>query len=218
MNTTRLNLGLGIGLAALIGAAGLATAQDQRGPDQRTVKADTNADGQVSQAEFVQTATTRLTAMDANGDGSVTIDERQAQRESRRAEASTRRFAALDGNGDGAISRAEFDARTEARKDRAGKGEGRRHMGRRHAGRGPGAAARSDATAGRNTGPVVIAEAQTRIAERFTRMDRDSDGFLTQADRQATREARGERRQNRRGAAGRNRAPVTGDTAPSGLQ
>ena len=47
--------------------------------------ADTNGDKSVSQAEFTAAADKRFAAMDANADGSVTAEERQAVRSERRA-------------------------------------------------------------------------------------------------------------------------------------
>ena len=54
-------------------------------------------------------------------------------------------------------------------------------------------------------GPVVIAEAETRMAEGFARMDANGDGYVTaeerQGARQGMREERRERRQERRSQA-----------------
>jgi hypothetical protein len=47
--------------------------------------ADANGDKSVSQAEFTAAADKRFAAMDANADGSVTAEERQAVRSERRA-------------------------------------------------------------------------------------------------------------------------------------
>ncbi len=48
--------------------------------------ADGNKDGAVSQAEFVAAALSRFDSTDANKDGKVTAEERQAARDARRAE------------------------------------------------------------------------------------------------------------------------------------
>ncbi len=46
-------------------------------------RADTNGDGSVSQAEFTAAALARFDSVDANNDGTVTAEERQAQRAER---------------------------------------------------------------------------------------------------------------------------------------
>ena len=76
------------GFAALILAAagGAALAQSSAEPSQaRGLRADTDGDQRLSQAEFVGRRVTRLTAADADRDGSVTADERRAAAETRRA-------------------------------------------------------------------------------------------------------------------------------------
>jgi hypothetical protein len=68
--------------------------------------------------------------------------------------------------------------------------------------RGPG---RGQRWGGGERGPVVIAEAEARMADGFARLDANSDGFVTaeerQAARQGMREERRERRQQRRSQA-----------------
>ncbi len=173
------------GLAALtLGSAGAALAQ--QGPG-RGPRADQDADGRISRAEFVGARVERLSALDANSDGSVAADEMQAGREARREQGADRHFARLDANSDGAVTRGEFDAAREARPERAerpGRGghRGMRGMRGRHGGE------------GRERGPVSIAEAQTRSGEAFDRLDANGDGYLTPEDRQAQRGMRRERR------------------------
>lgn len=199
------------GLAALTLAAagGVALAQQApAGAPQRHARADANNDGRISQAEFVQQRVQRLTAIDANHDGTVSVEERQAAMQARRTERSTARFAAMDADSNGAISRSEFDgahaARAEGGRDGA-RGEGRRgHRGGGHGGRG-GDMAHQGGRHGAERGPVVIAEVQTRATEAFARLDANSDGYVTaeegRAGRQQMREQRrermGERRANR---------------------
>lgn len=48
-------------------------------------RADTNGDGAVSQSEFTSAMLARFDAADANNDGTITAEERQAQRAERRA-------------------------------------------------------------------------------------------------------------------------------------
>ena len=56
------------------------------GPGGPTRFADGNKDGAVSQGEFVAAALQRFDSMDANKDGKVTAQERQAARDARRAQ------------------------------------------------------------------------------------------------------------------------------------
>ena len=189
MNKTILTAGAAA-LAVL--TAGAAFAQQAQG---RGARADADGDGRVSRAEFVDTRIARLTAIDANRDGSVSPEERQSGMDTRRNQRVSARFETLDKNGDGQISREEF---TAPREDRAGRGDHPRmrqggHRGPRGgSGRGPNAEAR---------GPVVIADARTRVTERFDRIDANRDGFITVEERraahQAMREQRGERRAER---------------------
>ena len=202
------------GLAALtLGGALAGAAIAQQAPQDRparALRADTDGDSRLSQAEFVGARLQRLTAMDANGDGSVTADERRATHQARRAQRADARFDRLDANDDGSISRAEFDARKEARADhgsrptRAHRGHGRGH--------GPARMGRMEAR-----GPVVIAEAQVKAEQAFARLDGDHDGSVTaddrRAGRQALREQRRERMAERRAA--RQTQPQASPPAPA---
>ena len=181
----------GLAALALVTAGGDAIAQQQ--PQERPHRgaADTDGDGRISQAEFVSGRVTRLSALDANRDGSVAREEMQAGREARREEMAGQRFERLDANDDGAISRPEYDAARDARPERS-----------ERAGR-PGRGGRGGPGGERGErGPVVIAEVQTRLGEQFTRLDSDQDGYLTEAERRAgheqMREGRRERMQERR--------------------
>lgn len=176
-------------LAVLTAGSALAQ-QAQRGP-----RAD--ADRQVTRAEFVDARIARLTALDTNRDGSISVEERRAVREARRAERVSARFAALDKNGDGAISREEFTAPREGRAE--GAREGRRHGMQAHRGhRGGRGGHRGQHGAAQ---AVSIADVQTRLTARFDRVDTNRDGVISAeertASRQAARERRGERRAER---------------------
>ena len=84
-------------------------------------KADLNQDGQVTKAEFMESAQTHFAETDTNGDGFVTEDERTAHRAARFEDKKNEIFAKLDANGDGSVSRDEMDAigeRMTARKDK----------------------------------------------------------------------------------------------------
>ncbi|HEY0103433.1 MAG TPA: hypothetical protein VGB60_08195, partial [Brevundimonas sp.] len=65
-----------IAAAMAVLAAGAAAAQ--QAPAARGLRADTDGDRRISQSEFVARRVDRLTAADANRDGSVTADERRA--------------------------------------------------------------------------------------------------------------------------------------------
>ena len=185
------------GLAALmLASAGVAVAQQAPA---RPMRADTDGDSRLSRAEFVGQRVQRLTAMDANGDGSVTADERRAMMQARMAARADARFDRLDANDDGAVSRAEFDAARDAgREARADRGP-RQMRAHRGPGRGQHGMARMEAR-----GPVVIADVQARAEQAFARLDADNDGFVTAAEgragRLAMREQRRERMTERRAA------------------
>ncbi|KQY80404.1 EF-hand domain-containing protein [Brevundimonas sp. Root1423] len=186
-------------LAALTLAAGGAALAQQAPSKPHAMRADADGDGRISQAEFVARRVDRLTAADANRDGSVAPDEMRAAAQARRAERADARFQRLDADRDGAISRAEFDAPratgTEARPNRAARPARMHRGGPRMAHRGQ----RMDAR-----GPISIAEVQGKAAQAFTRLDGDRDGFVTAAERQAgmqaVREQRRERMTERRAA------------------
>lgn len=188
------------GLAALTlaAAAGVAIAQQSPGQPVRGLRADTDGDGRVSQAEFVGRRVQRLTAADANSDGSVTPDEMRVARQARMAARADAGFDRMDADDDGAISRAEFDARREARAQH----------GPRRAGHGAARGARMG-----TQGPVAIAEAQGRAEQAFARLDGDSDGFITAAERQAGRQAMREHRRER--MARRHAQPQASPQAPA---
>lgn len=183
----------GVAAVALAAAAGVAMAQiptPQSGAERvRPPRGDADSDGRISQAEFVDRRLARLTAADANGDGSVTREEMRAALQARHAERADKRFAKLDADGNGAITRAEFDAaRGErgARLDRA-HGGGRHHM-MRVAHRGQRA----------ERGPVVIADMRTKLTERFAKLDANSDGFVAADEQRAARQAHREQRREAR--------------------
>lgn len=160
----------------------------------------------VSQADFVQRRVERLRAADADRDGTVTAEEMRAAGQAKRAERRTAMFDRLDANKDGAISRAEFEA-PRADGQRAGRGE--RGPRAEHAGRGHrGGMHRGAQRMGRNGEgrfPIVIAEAEQKATEAFTRLDANRDGTLTGEERRAGMQARRaemrEKRQERRQAA-----------------
>jgi hypothetical protein len=175
------------GLTALtLVAGGAALAQQAPQDPPRAARGDKDGDGRISKAEFVDGRVGRLSALDANRDGTVTPEEMQAGREARRAEGADRAFARMDADGNGAITRAEFDA------SRAERGERRAERGERRGGRGMHRGGRRGP--GMERGPVVIAEARSRAEQGFARLDANGDGYVTAEERQAQRAERRERR------------------------
>lgn len=193
------------GLAALtLGGALAGAAIAQQAPQDRparALRADTDGDSRISQAEFVGARLQRLTALDADRDGSVTAEERRAVRQARSAQRADARFDRLDANDDGSISRAEFDARKETRAERP------RRM-RAHRGHGPARMARMEAR-----GPVVLAEARVKAEQAFARLDGDHDGYVTADERRAGRQALREQRRER--VAERRAQPQASPQAPA---
>lgn len=184
----------GLSVVALAAVAGVATAQTPAArpagaPAPHHQRGDADRDGQITRAEFVEARVVRLTALDADRDGTVSVAERETAMQARRAERADARFAKLDANSDGAISRAEFDAAHEARGERSPRPERAGHRGGpRHAMRGP----------GRQAGPVVISDVAAKLGERFDKMDADRNGVVTAEERRAAMPAhRGERRPGR---------------------
>lgn len=193
----------GVAALALAALAGAATAQQPAAPNAerqaRVQRADTDGDGRISQAEFVGRRIARLTAADADRDGTVTHEEMRAQGQASMQQRAEARFTRLDADRDGAISRAEFTA------PRAVRAEGDPRPMRAHSGPGhQGPRMARHAARGAARGPIVIAEAQAKAGQAFTRLDADHDGFVTaveaRAGRQQAREHRRERMAERRAA------------------
>jgi hypothetical protein len=188
-------------LAVLTAGAALAQSAPQAG-QHRAARGDADGDGRISRAEFVDARVARLTAIDANRDGSISAEERQSGIDTRRNQRASHRFEMLDKNGDGSISREEFTAQREPRGERMGRGEraGRHERrgqragfrgGRGHGEWGPRAEARS---------PLTIADVQTRLTTQFDRIDTNRDGFITAEERTAARQSMRAERQERRAA------------------
>ncbi|HEY0052828.1 MAG TPA: EF-hand domain-containing protein [Caulobacteraceae bacterium] len=177
----------GVAALALGGAAfaqNAAPAADQA--QARQMRADTDNDGRISRAEFVDARLQRLTALDTDNDGTIEREEAQAARQRARAEMRGRHFDRIDANDDGQISRAEFDAAPaagpRARPGRAGMARG--HMMRMH--RRHHAAQHGGQHAGVEGGPArTIAGAREHLTQAFDRMDADHDGYVTREERRA---------------------------------
>lgn len=207
------------GAAALSLAAAVGVATAQQGPGQHRGP-DADNDGRISRAEFVDGRIARLTALDTNRDGTVSAEEAQAGRQAQRAERQAAMFDRLDANRDGSISRAEFTNRPERdgpRAERAGHRMGGHH-GRGGPGRHGGMGGGPNGRMGGERGPVVISEVSAKLTEQFAKADTDRDGYLSQAERQASRAEMREHRQERRAAhraARQAQQPASPSTAPS---
>lgn len=171
---------------------GVVSAQEFPGPKDRFAEIDTNGDGVISRAEVEAFQPPRdgrrgergegdergrwghgrgpggfggpdagrmIERHDANGDGKVSLEEFQGRNKER--------FAEMDVNGDGYITEDEVRSEMGTMRGRwQGRGE-----------RGPGAMIeRHDA----NEDGKVSAEEFPGPAERFSELDKDGDGFITQ--------------------------------------
>ncbi|CAL1690752.1 hypothetical protein MMB232_00886 [Brevundimonas subvibrioides] len=207
MRKTLLATGAAGVLAILAGAAVAQTAtQTARAP--HGMRADADADGRISRDEFVQGRIARMTAVDANRDGSVSAEERRSGIDTRRNQQASARFDAADADGNGMLSREEFVSARGERGDRAGRGghgRGGEHGGWR--------GARAGGAERGARGPVAIADVEARTTAAFARLDKDGDGYVTAQERQAARGEMREARQERR--AGRMANRTAGTPSPS---
>lgn len=157
--------------------------------------------GDISKAEFIKQAEARFATLDANKDGKISTEERQAQRRGRGmgagasmlAEVSREqhlkfaeeRFAALDANKDGKVT---LEERRAQRGQFAG-GKGGNQAGKR-----------GGQMRGASMPAEMSREQHMKFAEeRFTRLDANKDGKVTLEERQAQRNKYRAERQQRRG-------------------
>lgn len=157
-------------------------------------RADADANGSLSRAEFSAQLDRRFARLDVNRDGVATAAELSARKQGARGGRANRagrmggrasvaeRFARMDANRDGAITLAEMQAVDARRAERRG-GKARGGM--------PRGVGRMDVN---GDGAVSRAEFQTRGQTRFARLDLNRDGAITPAERQSVRAARQERR------------------------
>lgn len=154
----------------------------------KMAKLDLNGDSYVDRSEFVSSANKRFAEMDTDANGAVTKDERKAYRSLKREERAQRRFDRIDANGDGTISRqedmdarAERDQKREARRaERQEKRQERRLAGdadRQKRQRVRQERFKPDAN---NDGVVDVAENIAAAEYRFSQMDINGDGLLSQ--------------------------------------
>ncbi|MGQ0588534.1 MAG: EF-hand domain-containing protein [Sphingosinicella sp.] len=185
---------------AFVVAAGAALAQPPAG-----ARPDRNAD--VTRQQVIDRVDQRFARMDANNDGRLTPEEARAMHEQRRTEMANRMFERLDANRDGSVSRVEFDqaraSRAERRAERMAGREGGPLMGMRmhrrgHSMRGPGGRGMRGMRMFGEQGFVTREQMRERALARFDRLDADSNGTLTAAERRQGREQMRERIRERR--------------------
>lgn len=182
-------------------------------------KADLNQDGQVTKAEFTQSAQSRFYATDTNNDGFLSQEERAVRKEAKRKEQSDKRFAKLDSNGDGLLSPDEMSSRGDkqkARKDAhrqkflekydtnldGSLSEAERTVMKAERGnkRAEKKSKRKNSRAERpkidaNGDGLVSLDEHMAVSEQlFTRMDANSDGVLTKGEGQKRKGKRGQKR------------------------
>lgn len=204
-----------VGFAALVGACGMAQAQNHHGPPPgggRFFQADANNDGVVTRQEFDAFRAAEFTRLDANHDGQLTRDEMRAGHQWRHHgdQAAVggpsglsgdhhrgRHFdmlARADANHDGNISREEFLARPNQMFD---------HLDTNHDGvisaderqailqqmQSGMAHARTDHPNPDANGDGVISHAEfdTAGAAKFARLDANHDGRVTREEAESAR-------------------------------
>jgi hypothetical protein len=174
------------GSAALLGAAGLALAQEgghPRGPH-GLFQADANNDGVLTRQEFDAGRDSMFARLDANSDDQLSADERRAHHRGHgRRGGGMHGLRGADANNDGAITRDEFLARPLAHFERLdGNDDGvisaderpqRRERGE-HGRRGD----RTNPDAN-GDGQISRAEFAAMSAPMFERLDANDDGRLT---------------------------------------
>lgn len=128
----------------------------------------------------------RFDAVDANRDGSLTPEERQAKRAEARASMREHLFARLDADKNGALSKAEFDAGRPARGERRAS---ERHARRDHHDRMAGQMMMRHQLAAYRGKPISKTQFLDAGLSRFDRVDTDHDGKISPAERDAARKA-----------------------------
>ena len=196
------------GVLTILAGAAMAQSTTQTGPEPHAMRGDADSDGRISRDEFMQGRVARLTAVDANRDGSVSAEEMRSGIDTRRNQRVSARFDAADADGNGILSREEFISASGERGDRAGRG-GHGRRGEHHGWRGAGT---GDTWRGER-GPVAIADVRSRTEAAFARVDKDGDGYVTAEERQAARGEMRQARQERRAERMANR--TAGTPSPS---
>ncbi len=155
---------------------------------------DENQDGMVTKAEMQAAAEERINSADQDGDGAASPDEMKAHFKAAHEAHRAAKFAEKDTNGDGALSRDEVSRMPQEmfdRLDKDGDGslsqaelaamKGKRHHAspERNAKRGSRFFEKLD----KNDDGLLSRDELARMPEeRFTTLDKDGDGSLSQAE------------------------------------
>ncbi len=91
--------------------AGVATAQDQRGPGMDFETLDVDGSGEITTEDLTALRANRFAELDSNGDGVIDQEEFVAAQTARSEERATRMFDRLDADGDGTLSRDVIESR-----------------------------------------------------------------------------------------------------------
>jgi len=183
------------GCALLVGAAGLALAQDSapRRGHFGMFQADANNDGVLTRAEFDAGRNTHFAQLDANSDGALSRGEMRGMRGGHRG-GGMHSLRGADANNDGNITRDEFLARPIEHFDRLDANHDgvisaaerpQRPQRRDPAERGP-RPERPDFDSN-NDGQISRAEFAAMGGGMFDRLDANSDGRVTREEAQAAR-------------------------------
>lgn len=103
--------GIAISALALTAAAAFAEkmqGKGHHGPRASFEQLDTDADGQLTQAELESHRAARFDEMDTNGDGKLSAEEIQVKANEKARDRSARMMERFDADGDGALSRDEM--------------------------------------------------------------------------------------------------------------
>lgn len=131
---------------------------------------DDQLDREERRAKMREAAEARFAEIDTDGDGALSLQEREAMAASR--------FSEMDSDGDGAVTRAEMEAAAEARREE--------RRGRRQG-------SAFDAMDANGDGVISAEEHQTAVVQRFERLDADGDGLITHEEMQERRRGLGRR-------------------------
>ena len=173
--------------AAAIATAGVALAQPPAGP-----RVDRNAD--MTRQQVIERVDQRFAGLDLDNDGRATAEEARQAAQQRHAQMAGRMFERLDADNDGSISRAEFDEGHSRMQAQRGEHRAMRRM--RH-----GAAGMRAMRMFGDQGFVTRDQMRERALTRFDRLDANSDGTVTAAERRQAREQRRQRIHERRSQA-----------------
>lgn len=197
MNYRTPRIALILGLATAFSMSAVATPG-------KMAKLDLNGDTLIDKSEFLSAANQKFSAMDTDGNGLATKEERKAFRSLKREERAQKRFAKKDINSDGVISQQEDEAyraaraekreakRAERRALREASGETR---GERRGKRQKGDRFKIDAN---NDGAVDYAEHSAAAEHKFSKMDKNADGVLSQDELKRGKRRGGKRHHGRR--------------------